>query len=54
MASACWVACAIAFVSFLLIAGFDDEVLEVEIAFVGAALMLSTLLYLLYRAGERR
>jgi O-antigen/teichoic acid export membrane protein len=51
-ASACWVATAIAFVAFLLVAGFDDEVLEVEVGFLGAALVLSSLLYGLYRRGE--
>jgi O-antigen/teichoic acid export membrane protein len=51
-AAACWVATALLFVAFLLVAGFDDEVLEVEVAFTGAALLLSSLLYALYRAGE--
>ena len=31
----CWVACAAAFVLFLLLAEFDDRVLQVEVAFVG-------------------
>jgi O-antigen/teichoic acid export membrane protein len=44
-----WIACAIAFTLFLLIADFEDRVLQVEIAFVGAAAGLSSLLWLLYR-----
>ncbi|HEX6585005.1 MAG TPA: hypothetical protein VF056_15500 [Thermoleophilaceae bacterium] len=48
-ASACWVAAAAGFVLFLLLAGFDDRVLQVELAFVAAAALLSTALYALYR-----
>ena len=44
-----WVGCAVTFSLFLLIADFDDRVLQVEIAFVGAAATLCTLLWLLYR-----
>jgi O-antigen/teichoic acid export membrane protein len=44
-----WIACAAAFTLFLLIADFDDRVLQVEIAFVGAAAALSALLWSLYR-----
>jgi O-antigen/teichoic acid export membrane protein len=44
-----WVGCAAAFALFLLLADFDDRVLQVEAAFVGAAATLCTLLYLLYR-----
>ncbi len=52
-ASACWVGSAAAFVAFLLLPGFDDKVLQVEIGFLGAALLLSSLLYALYRRGEQ-
>jgi O-antigen/teichoic acid export membrane protein len=45
----CWAACAIAFVLFLLLADFDDRVLQVEVAFVGAAAVLAGSLYALYR-----
>jgi hypothetical protein len=45
----CWAACAIAFVLFLLLADFDDRVLQVEVAFVGAAALLASSLYALYR-----
>ena len=44
-----WVGCAVTFSLFLLIADFDNRVLQVEIAFVGAAATLCTLLWLLYR-----
>jgi len=48
-AAAAWVGCAIAFALFLLLADFDDRVLQVEIAFVGAAACLCALLHSLYR-----
>jgi O-antigen/teichoic acid export membrane protein len=46
--AACWVACALAFVLFLLLVEFDDRVLQVEVAFVGAAALLAGSLYALY------
>ena len=48
-AAGAWVACAIAFALFLLLADFDDRVLQVEIAFLGAAACLCALLHSLYR-----
>jgi hypothetical protein len=48
-AAACWIAAAAGFVLFLLLADFDDRVLQVELAFVGAAALLSAALYALYR-----
>jgi O-antigen/teichoic acid export membrane protein len=48
-ASACWVTAAAGFVLFLLLAEFDDRVLQVEVAFVAAAALLSAALYGLYR-----
>jgi O-antigen/teichoic acid export membrane protein len=48
-AAAVWALCAAGFAVFLLLADFEDPVLKVEIAFVGAAAALSGLLYLLYR-----
>jgi O-antigen/teichoic acid export membrane protein len=48
-ASAAWVACAAAFALFLLLADFDDRVLQVEIGFLGAAAVLCALLHTLYR-----
>jgi O-antigen/teichoic acid export membrane protein len=46
--AACWVVCAAAFVLFLVLAEFDDRVLQVEVAFVGAAALLAGSLYALY------
>jgi O-antigen/teichoic acid export membrane protein len=48
-ASACWIGAAAGFVLFLLLADFDDRVLQVELAFVAAAALLSAALYGLYR-----
>jgi O-antigen/teichoic acid export membrane protein len=55
-AAACWVASASAFVSFLVVPGFDDRVLQVEIGYLGGAMLLCALLYGLYRwrLGVRR
>jgi O-antigen/teichoic acid export membrane protein len=50
-AAGTWVVTAAGFVLFLLIAGFDDAVLEVEVAFLGAAACLSGVLYAVYRRG---
>jgi O-antigen/teichoic acid export membrane protein len=51
-ACACWLAAAVAYVGFLLLPGFDDRVLQVEIGYAGAALVLGTLLYTLYRRSH--
>jgi O-antigen/teichoic acid export membrane protein len=48
-AAAAWVACAAGFALFLLIADFDDRVLQVEVAFLGAAAVLCALLHIQYR-----
>jgi O-antigen/teichoic acid export membrane protein len=48
-AAAAWVACAAAFALFLLLVDFDDRVLQVEVAFLGAAAVLCALLHTLYR-----
>jgi O-antigen/teichoic acid export membrane protein len=48
-AASCWLVAAAGFVLFLVLAHFDDPVLEVEVAFVGAAACLSAALYALYR-----
>jgi O-antigen/teichoic acid export membrane protein len=48
-AASAWVACAAAFALFLLLADFDDRVLQVELAFLGAAAVLCALLHTLYR-----
>jgi O-antigen/teichoic acid export membrane protein len=47
--AACWVTAAAAFVLFLVLAEFDDRVLQVEVAFIGAALLLAGSLYAIYR-----
>ncbi len=52
-ACACWLAAAVAYVGFLLIPGFDDRVLQVEIGYAAAALVLGSLLYALYRRSHR-
>jgi O-antigen/teichoic acid export membrane protein len=46
--AACWVIAAVAFVLFLVLVEFDDRVLQVEVAFIGAAALLSGSLYALY------
>jgi O-antigen/teichoic acid export membrane protein len=51
-ASMVWVGCAAAFVVFLLIPGFDNRVVQVEVGYLGAALVLCGLLYALYRRPE--
>jgi len=51
-AAAVWALCAVGFSLFLLLTGFDDRVLQVEVAFVGAAAGLSVLLYLVYRRSS--
>jgi O-antigen/teichoic acid export membrane protein len=50
-AAAAWATCAAGFSLFLLLADFDDRVLQVEIAFLAAAGLLCALLYGLYRRG---
>jgi O-antigen/teichoic acid export membrane protein len=47
--AACWATAAAAFVLFLVLADFDDRVLQVEVAFVGAAAVLAAALHALYR-----
>jgi O-antigen/teichoic acid export membrane protein len=51
VASSCWVATAAAFALFLVLVEFDDRVLQVETAYLGAALLLCGTLYTLYRRG---
>jgi O-antigen/teichoic acid export membrane protein len=48
-AAAAWAVCAAAFALFLLLVDFDDRVLQVELAFLGAAACLCALLHTLYR-----
>jgi len=51
-AAACWVASATAFVVFLLIPGWDDRVVQVEIGYAAGAAVLCALLYWVYRRAE--
>jgi O-antigen/teichoic acid export membrane protein len=51
-ACACWLGSAAAFVAFLLIPGIDNRVLQVEIGYVGGAMLLGGLLYSLYRSSH--
>jgi O-antigen/teichoic acid export membrane protein len=48
-AAGCWVVAAAGFVAFLALPLTDDRVLQVEIGYAGAALVLCGLLYALYR-----
>jgi O-antigen/teichoic acid export membrane protein len=50
-AAACWVAAAAAYVVFLLIPGWHDRVLQLEVGFLVGAAMLCALLYGLYRSA---
>jgi O-antigen/teichoic acid export membrane protein len=50
-AAVSWGLIAAAFVLFMLLADFDDRVLQVELAFLGAAACLSASLYALYRSA---
>jgi O-antigen/teichoic acid export membrane protein len=49
LAASCWAAAAAGFVFFLLLVDFNDPVLGVEVAFVGAAACLCAALFALYR-----
>jgi O-antigen/teichoic acid export membrane protein len=49
LAATCWVTSAAGFVVFLLVVNFDDPVLQVEVAFAGAAACLCAALYASYR-----
>ncbi len=50
-ASICWLATAAGFAAFLVLVDFDNRVLQVETAYLGAALALCGTLYALYRRG---
>jgi O-antigen/teichoic acid export membrane protein len=53
-AAGCWTASASAFVVLLLVPGFEDRVLQVEIGFAAAAGLLCALLLALYRRPHER
>jgi hypothetical protein len=48
-AAGIWVIAAVAFVVFLLLPGWDDRVLQLETGYLGAAGLLCSMLYVLYR-----
>ena len=48
-AAVAWAVAAVAFVVWLLIPGFDDRVVQLEVGYLGAAGLLCALLYGLYR-----
>jgi O-antigen/teichoic acid export membrane protein len=48
-AAVAWATTAAAFIVWLLLPGFDDRVLQLEAGYLGAACLLCSLLYLLYR-----
>ncbi|MGI8440176.1 MAG: hypothetical protein ACR2NV_08330, partial [Thermoleophilaceae bacterium] len=48
-AAACWVGSALGFVVLLLLPGFEDRVLQLELAFVAGAALLCAALGVLYR-----
>ncbi|HEX6711817.1 MAG TPA: hypothetical protein VF066_00480 [Thermoleophilaceae bacterium] len=48
-AAVAWATTAIAFVVWLLLPGFDDRILQLEIGYLGAAGLLCSLLFVLYR-----
>jgi O-antigen/teichoic acid export membrane protein len=50
-AAICWLGSAAAFVTFLATVSFDDRVLQVEVGYLAAALVLCGSLYGLYRRG---
>jgi O-antigen/teichoic acid export membrane protein len=51
-AAVVWLITAIAFVVFLLLPGFHNRVLQLEVGYVSAAGLLCALLYLLYRRSD--
>jgi O-antigen/teichoic acid export membrane protein len=53
-ASVCWVACAIAFVLWTVVPIVDNDFHRVEIGYLGAAALLCSLLYWLYRQPLQR
>jgi O-antigen/teichoic acid export membrane protein len=50
-ASVCWAGSAVGFVAFLLFVELEDRVLQVEVAYTGAAAGLAAALFVLFRRG---
>jgi O-antigen/teichoic acid export membrane protein len=53
-ACVCWIVAAAVYVGFLLVPGFDDRVLQLELGFLLGALVLCAELYWLYRRSLAR
>ena len=51
-AAICWVTSAAAFVGFLLVPGWDDRIVQVEVGYAAGAALLCALLYWLYTRPE--
>jgi O-antigen/teichoic acid export membrane protein len=51
-AAGCWVAAAAAYIVFLLIPGWSDRVLQLEVGFLVGSMVLCGLLYGLYRRAQ--
>jgi O-antigen/teichoic acid export membrane protein len=51
-AAICWAVSAVAFVGFLLVPGWDDRVVQLEVGYACGAALLCALLYWLYRRPE--
>ncbi|MDQ4048909.1 MAG: hypothetical protein M3131_05945, partial [Actinomycetota bacterium] len=51
-ACACWLTAATGFVLSLLLVELDDRVLQVEVSYLGGAVLLAALLYMLYRQDD--
>jgi O-antigen/teichoic acid export membrane protein len=52
-AAVCWIASAAAYVVFLLIPGWSDRVLQLEVGFLVGSAVLCSLLFALYRRSSR-
>jgi O-antigen/teichoic acid export membrane protein len=53
-ASYCWIGCAIAFITWMLVPVVSSEVTRVVVGYLGAAALLCSLLYWLYRQPLER
>ena len=53
-AALCWIGCAIAFIVWIAVPIVEDEITRVEVGYLGAAAVLCTLLYWIYRRPHPR
>jgi O-antigen/teichoic acid export membrane protein len=51
-AAACWSACAVAFVGWMLAPAISDQLLRTEVGYLGATALLAALLAVVYRRGS--